>query len=324
VEPLIEFEEQGILRIRTTIYLGYISNCGEVVGDWVKEYPIDRDPSHMLRFGGIKLFSDGGSCMRPAYSFDIPDWAILGGPQGDLFWSAEELTTMVREFQAEGYQVAIHAIGDRALETVLNAYENALEGEPNIYRHRIEHNTTIRPEFLPRYSEIGVIPIVAGGSPACRLDIPHLIYTVLFDLYPETYRDWFTPTRKLLDANPDLPIAWHSDRPALPGFPIRDLFSYVTKKEWDQGSICDPPDWLAAKAITVEEALRIMTINGAYALFMEEKIGSLKPGKYADLVILSENPLTIPPDSLIDLQVLLTMVGGNTEYCMPGHEDICP
>ncbi len=84
------------------------------------------------------------------------------------------------------------------------------------------------------------------------------------------------------------------------------------------------PDWLAAKAITVEEALRIMTINGAYALFMEEKIGSLKPGKYADLVILSENPLTIPPDSLIDLQVLLTMVGGNVEYCSPGYEDLCP
>ena len=84
------------------------------------------------------------------------------------------------------------------------------------------------------------------------------------------------------------------------------------------------PGWLAAKAITVEEALGIMTINGAYALFMEEKIGSLKPGKYADLVILSDNPLTIDPNDLINLEVWMTMVGGNVEYCSPGYEDLCP
>ena len=68
----------------------------------------------------------------------------------------------------------------------------------------------------------------------------------------------------------------------------------------------------------------MLTIEPAYAVFQEEVIGSLAPGKFADLIILSDNPFTIDPDSLIDLQVLLTMVGGNVEYCSPGYEDLCP
>ena len=68
----------------------------------------------------------------------------------------------------------------------------------------------------------------------------------------------------------------------------------------------------------------MMTIEAAYALFMEDYIGSLKPGKFADLIVLSENPLTIDPDDIINIEVLLTMVGGNVEYCAPGHEALCP
>ena len=92
----------------------------------------------------------------------------------------------------------------------------------------------------------------------------------------------------------------------------------------DPRAICEPPDWLAAEAVTVEEALRMMTIGAAYALSMEEKIGSLKPGKFADLVILSDNPLTVEPDSLIYLEVLMTMVGGRVEHCAPKYETLCP
>ena len=88
------------------------------------------------------------------------------------------------------------------------------------------------------------------------------------------------------------------------------------------GSVYEPPEWLAAKVVSVEEALRMMTVNGAYALFMEEKVGSLKPGKFADLIILSSNPLTIDPDAIVDIEVLMTMVGGRIEHC--GQEDVCP
>ena len=67
-----------------------------------------------------------------------------------------------------------------------------------------------------------------------------------------------------------------------------------------------------------------MTINAAYALFMEDAVGSLKPGKFADLIVLSDNPLTVEPDALIDLEVLVTMVGGRSEYCTSSSEALCP
>ena len=101
----------------------------------------------------------------------------------------------------------------------------------------------------------------------------------------------------------------------------------VTKRQIDPNDdsiVCDPPDWLAAEAVTVEEALRMMTINGAHALFMEDHIGSLRSGKFADLIILSENPLTVDPDRIVDIDVLMTMVGGEVEQCLPGHESLCP
>ena len=140
-----------------------------------------------------------------------------------------------------------------------------------------------------------------------------------------TTRSWFTPWRSLLDTNPGLRVVWQSDLPWWGLGPIPGLYSLVTRNQISlDGVFCKAPDWMLNEAITVEEALRIMTIEAAYALFMEEKVGSLKPGKFADLVVLSENPLTVDSDSLIDLEVLMTMVGGQVEYCGSDHETLCP
>ena len=104
------------------------------------------------------------------------------------------------------------------------------------------------------------------------------------------------------------------------------LYALVTKRQIHPitRDICYPPDWLAAESVSVEEALRMMTINAAYALFMEHKVGSLKPGKFADLIVLSENPLEVDPDSLPDIEVLVTMVGGKVELCKNGYGSLCP
>lgn len=319
LEQMQVFEQQGNLRIRTSLYLKYNTNCGNPPGDWWLDHPPILDPAQMLRVPGVKIFSDGGSCDKDAaFSFDLPNPQEPNYPQGNLFLTEEELTDMVVHVQNAGYQAAIHAIGDRAIETVLNALEYALAGAPNINRHRIEHNMYLRPELLTRYGQIGVVASI-WGSLACKVEVME------YRGIGPTRHSWVNPWRSLLDANPGLHVVWQSDWPWWHG-PIQELYSFVTRDQiGDDGvTVCAAPDWMLDEAITVEETLRMMTIEAAYALFMEEMIGSLKPGKFADLVVLSENPLTVDPDSLKDLEVLVTMVGGRVEYCDAGHEALCP
>ena len=325
---LMQQLESTKLRIRTSLYLTYNLKCSPLDGTWLLEYPPMLDTNEMIRFPGIKIFGDKGymACGLGAMSVELPPELVAergGGPYGDLILSLEEMTQVIAKHQALGYQVIIHATGDRTVETALDAIEAALAGKPNTFRHRIEHNDFVRPELLSRYGEIGIVPIIRGRSwsPVCSLNENDGVHW-----FGESVHPWFYLHRSLLDANPGLPIAWHSDGASTTKHPIRDLYFLVTRKEisGDGVTACEPPDWFVAEAITVEEALRLMTINAAYALFIDEKVGSLMPGKFADLIILSDNPLTVDPDSLIDLAVLMTMVGGRVEYCQVGYETLCP
>jgi predicted amidohydrolase YtcJ len=292
------------LRIRTSLYLVMTDNCGKTLGDWYREHPITRNPGEMLRIGGVKIFADGGTCQRPALSYEL----TAGGGLGDLFHTQAALDEMVLAAQNGGYQVAIHAIGDRAVEQAQNAIAAALDGQPNSYRHRIEHNSVIRPDLLPRYGEIGIIPVVFGLYPSCNPFGPPP---------PPAYQAWEWPYRALLDANPGLPVAWHGDDPFFGRIrPLDDLYSLITRADVDaEGNICPAPTWHQAHTITAEEALPMMTINAAYALFRDEEVGSIAVGKYADLIILPDKPLTVAPDELVTMAVQLTMVGGRVEFC---------
>lgn len=311
---LHELEEFApALRIRTSLYLVMTDNCGEVLGDWYNEHPVTRNPGEMLRIGGVKLFTDGGACERPALSYELRP----GEGMGDLFHTQEALNEMVLAAQTVGYQVAIHAIGDRAVEQAQNAIATALGGQPNSYRHRIDHNSVIRPDLLPRYGEIGIIPVVFGLYPSCNPFGPPP---------PPEYQSWEWPTRALLDTNPGLPVAWHGDDPFFGRVrPLDDLYSLLTRADVDaEGAVCPAPDWHQAHTITAAEALPMMTINAAYALFRDEEVGSMAVGKYADLIVLPDNPLTVTPGALVTMDVLLTMVGGRVEFCAADHLDLCP
>ena len=103
------------------------------------------------------------------------------------------------------------------------------------------------------------------------------------------------------------------------------LWSLVTREQLlAGGATCEPHAWVAQNQITVEQALRMLTIEPAYAVSQENVLGSLVAGKFADIIILSDNPLTVDPDALKDLDVLMTMVGGKVENCQPGYEALCP
>jgi predicted amidohydrolase YtcJ len=319
LEQMQSFAQAGRLRVRTSLYLVYIDGCGDVLGDWYREHPPTRVPGEMLRIGGVKIFSDGGSCKAPAVSFEYPD----GVGQGDLFFTQEEMDRIVAGVHVDGYQLAIHAAGDRAIEQVQNAIAAALGGQPNTLRHRIEHNAVLRPDMMSRYSETGVVAVIFGKFPTCfRLGVSSEYRYAI----PVEYQTWEWPWRELLDANPGLHVAWHGDDPGVPPLsPVMDLYGLVTRRDIaEDGSICEPPDWLAANAITVDEALRIMTMGSAYSLFRDEEVGSLRPGKLADVIILSEDPSAVDPNTIKDIAVLMTMVGGRVEYCAPGHEALCP
>lgn len=311
-------DARGGLRVRVTAYLAHSNPCGDLEGDWYLEHAPTHEFGEMLRIGGVKVFADGGTCGLPAVSFEYPG----GQGQGDLWFTQDEMNQIVASIHAAGYQVAIHAQGDRAIEQVLNAIELALDGESNTLRHRIEHNPFIRPDLLPRYSEVGVLANIVGPYPTCA-EINDGYYSNFFGM---ENLSWLENWRAFVDANPDLHIAWHGDDPWItPVSPLLEMYSLVTRAEVaEDGTVCEPPDWLASHALTAEEVLRMMTIEGAYFLFREDEVGSLEVGKLADLLILSANPLTIDPDGIRDIEFWLTMVGGVTEYCAPGREAFCP
>ncbi len=307
------FAAAGRLQIRTSLYLVATDNCGRPLEEWWREHWPTRTPGEMLRIGGIKLFTDGGTCGRPALSYELTP----GEGLGDLFFSEADLNERVAAVHAAGYQAAIHAIGDRAVEQAQNAIEAVLAGEPNHLRHRIEHNAVIRPELLPRYGEIGAIPIIFGSYPNCEPFGPPP---------PAAYESWEWPWRALLAANPDLPVAWHGDDPFFGRIrPLDDLYSLVTRSEIGvDGRVCPGRPWQAQHTLTADEALPLMTRNAAYALFREDEVGRLAPGLYADLLVLTADPTAVPAEEIPAIEVLLTLAGGRTVHCASGSAAICP
>jgi len=279
LKKIQEFDEAGFLRLRTSLYLVYDDPCGKVFGDWYMSHPPTRNAGEMLRVNGIKIFTDGGACGGPALSFELKK----GSGTGDLWMSQEELNQVVSEAQSKGYQVAIHAIGDRAVEQAQNAIAFALDGQPNVYRHRMEHVSVLRPDMVAHFGELGISPVIPGQYHSCMPFGPPL---------PDVYGDWEWPWKALRETNPDLKIGWHTDYPFWSIKPFVHVYGFVTRNDVAPAYSCSPSKWLRDDTLSVEDSLSIMTIQSAYILFRDNEVGSLAPGKFADLIILSENPYT--------------------------------
>jgi hypothetical protein len=322
LDKLIHYESRRSLRLRFNTYLLFNTNCGEPFDpEWYRSRPPRTNITAHIRNQGVKVFADGGSCNAPAVSFDYP--GDIG--QGDLYMTQEQMNQVVALINADGYQLAIHALGDRAIEQVMNAIQAALAGGPNTLRHRIEHNGVVRPDVAPRYGQIGIVPVISGAYSTCLRFNPG---TTMRYIVPDEVGTYEWAYRSILDASPGVHAAWHVDWPVpvVQHFDaMQNLYGFVTRNEVaEDGHICEAPDFLKNGAITAQEALQVMTMGSAYALCREDEIGSLEPGKLADAVILSENPLQVPSESIKDIHVLMTMIDGNTEYCAEGSERFCP
>jgi predicted amidohydrolase YtcJ len=318
LQTMRDFDRAGLLHVRTSLYLLYNTNCGDVLGDWyLSEGPL-KSPARMLRVPGVKIFADGGSCGRPAVSWVYPPGAPGAGTQGDLWVTRPQLTAAIVTAQSHGWQVAVHALGDRALDVVLDSFSAALGGGPNVLRHRIEHNTFVRDDQLPRYAQTGLVTTVFGAFGTCAFNAGGFGRA---DLVPGT-EPWLWRWRDLVGVSSH--PAWSSDWPVFTVDPLTHLYGFVTRREVGPGgAVCQPEPEQANDTVPVARALRMMTIDAAYALGQDSAIGSLRPGKLADLVLLSRNPLAIDPDELPGVAVLMTMVGGRVEYCAPGAGAYC-
>jgi len=312
LEQLRSMESARNLRVRTSAYLIATNNCGDPLGDWYTAYPPTDNFGEMLRIGGVKLFLDGGTCGPAAVS----ELVKSGEGLGTLFLSDGQLSQIVRRADDLGYQIAIHALGDRAVDQAIDALNAVIDSPGNPERHRIEHALFMVDGQFGRFSEMGVHPVIFGYWPTCSED-----GTGYTENWKHNIRRW----RELVDANPGLVIAAKTDYPWMgTSSPLLELYSLTTVREVaEDGSICEPADWLADRTLTISEALPMLTINAAYLLFREDEVGSLEHGKLADLIVLSGSPLD-NPDGINDLSILATIVGGTTEFCAAGMEAICP
>lgn len=339
IDTLMQAEQDGSLHLRVNVFPTYNNRANHqiiLLKVWFPEHSPILDPEKYLRIPGIKIFVDGSSLpVRGCWAVSEPflpggsylSTGVCGTELGDLYWSQEDLNKVVSDAQAAGYRVAFHAMGDRAIETALNAIEYAIKGQSNEnYRHQIEHNSLVRPDLLPRYEEMGVLASVRGYAPFCDLQF------LVPNFGPERYT-WYVNRYVLpsldIHAYIETDFTWIFDPDNRFAYstldPIVHLYGLVTHRSMaDDGSFCEPDPLVAPLGIRIERALQMLTIEPAYAVSMEDYIGSLKPGKYADLILLSDNPLSVEPDSLKDLSVWMTMIGGKVEYCATGHESLCP
>jgi predicted amidohydrolase YtcJ len=251
-----------------------------------------------LKVGGVKIFADGAIAGRTAY---LSEPYVGTNDKGILVAESEEaLHDSIRQGHEAGFQVCVHANGDRAIDMTLDGFEKALKALPRKdHRHRVEHCTVVNREILRRMKRLKLLALPFGSY------IFHHGEKMLPYYGPERVKMMFAH-RSFLDYG--IPVSGSSDSPCGPYEPLLAIQSCVTRKS-AAGEVL-----AAEQRINVEEAIYIYTVASAYASFEEDLKGSIAAGKLADLVVLGEDPRRVNPDEIKDIPVVMTMVGGKLKY----------
>ncbi|NYI04364.1 amidohydrolase [Allostreptomyces psammosilenae] len=246
-----------------------------------------------LALGALKIFTDGGMMARTA-ALSSPYVGLEHS--GQLYADAEVIHRQVRDGHLAGWQLAIHAIGDRALDVALDALAAARRLAPRPgARHRIEHAGLVRPDQLARMAELELTAVVQ----------PNFLWYLGDDyarIMGEERAPWLYRGRGFLEHG--VRLAGSSDRPVTDGAPLRAV-QFMVERATASGAVVGP-----AEGITVEEALRCYTRDAAYACRWEHAVGSVAPGRYADLVVLADDPRRVEVSRIGDIGILATVVGG--------------
>ena len=249
-----------------------------------------------IRVGGVKFVADGSASER---TMRMSTPYVGTSDYGILTLTQDQLYEAIDDAHSHNFQVGVHANGDVTIDMVLKAYERALQKWPDPNRrHRIEHCTLVNPDLIRRIKASGVIPT------------PFWTYVYYHGEKWAEYGDekvkWMFAHRSFLDAGIRVPGA--SDYTPGPFDPMMAIQSMVTRTDY-KGRV-----WGANQKVTVDEALTIGTINGAYASSEEAIKGSITPGKLADFVFLEKDPHDVPPNEIMNIKINRTVVGGKTVY----------
>jgi predicted amidohydrolase YtcJ len=254
-----------------------------------------------LRYGVLKGFVDGSLGSHTA-AFHAP-FDDQPSDRGFFINTEHDLQTWISGADAAGLHVVVHAIGDRANETLLDIFERvARENGARDRRFRIEHAQHLRPEDIPRFAELGVI---ASMQPYHAIDDGRWAERYIGPVRVQTTYAF----QSLLDAGATL--AFGSDWTVAPATPIEGIYAAVTRRTLDDAN---PDGWVPEEKISVEDALVAYTRHGAYASHEEKEKGMLKPGFLADLTVLDRDLTRISPEEIRYAEVVMTIVGGEIVY----------
>ena len=276
---------ESMIESKSLTQLGLITGFGN---DW-------------LRIGGVKMSIDGGitgrnACFYEPYENDEHNHGIIRIQQ-------DELNHTVQVCHDAGLRCCVHAIGDKAFDMALDAYENAIEHSPRKdHRHRIEHmgNWLATPKLIQRMVRSGIVAIP-------NIAFAYYIGDAILDCVGEKRLTKAFPFRTLLKSG--VIIAGGSDSPGYwPVDPLRDIATAASRKmRW--GDV-----WVPEERISVSEAFAMHTTTASWVGFEENEKGTLEAGKLADIAVLAEDPFAIQPEKIRELKVEMTLVGGELKY----------
>ncbi len=259
-----------------------------------------------FKMSGVKFWYDGSPYTGSMYlnepfkssSVNQEKIHVPLGHSGKALWKNDEISNRIKQYDSVGWQVAVHTQGDRAISETLDAFEKS--GISKNSRHRLEHCLLPSKKAIQRMVKLGVSP---------SFHINHLWYygEALEDhIIGQERTDEILPLKSA--ENNSLIFSIHADQPMFESNPLSLLHTAVNRKT-RYGNLFGK-----SNKIGVEQGLKSLTINAAWQIKMENKIGSIKPGKYADFVILDQNPMMVDPEKIKDIHVLQTIVNGNIVY----------
>jgi predicted amidohydrolase YtcJ len=306
LNELVDIANDNAMPMRVSMYL--TMNFQSESDNWWEQYEPLQQFGPFLQIAGLKITQD-------------QEWGET------IFFDQEELDKLVLRAHENGWQVAIHSFSPPSNDMVLKAFESALNSGNDLdQRHRIEHLGVMTDNQVKKMAELGLIGSVQFINASGWVD------DLSFGKYisPEEiqhsarWRDLINENVFLI-ANTDDPWCCTDWRNEFKGenfdaSGVQSIYQGVTRSTF-AGK--DVENWQIEQAVTVQEALEMLTINSAYAAYQEGKIGSLKPGKFADLVLLTDNPLSVSVEEIPSIEVVFTMVGGDIRYCNSGNETIC-